>query len=193
MKILIIIVLALILALFALKIKINIQRLSKHKKSFKIDFDINMAIYLFDFIKIFSISFKQDGIKFLIFKFSYNKIKINKNKMRNIKKDLVIKIFKNLKIENLNLNIVLGTENMSITVFSIFVVSALLSILPLVKKEQIDTKKYNYNIVPAYNENVLNFDISAKFSIRLLQLLKILFKKRKNEFSKKLTNEPVKV
>ena len=193
MKILISVVVVFFLIIWTSKIKINIEYLNNQNNIRKIKFNINIGIYWLGLIKILGVSLKEDGMKILFFKFRYTKIKLNKAKMKNIKKDIVIEILKKLKLEKLKLNVSLGIEDIGLTVFLTFVISTFLSILPAIKNKQINLKNYYYTVMPVYNRNTFDFDISAKFSIKLINLVKLFTIKKETKTQDFLKNETVKI
>lgn len=174
MKILISIFFILIIGIFTSKFKVNTIHLEKQKNSLNIKFNIKLGFYLFGIIKTIGIQFKEDGIYFLCFKFPYNTLKIDKDSMKLIKDFSVINFLKSLhlKIDQLNINLKIGSEDMILTVFSVFVISTFLSILSAKHRKQINLKQYYYKITPIYNTNVLTFQISSKFSMKTYHLIK---------------------
>lgn len=181
MKIFISIFLILIL-IFTSKIKINVISLKRSQKSLKIDFDVNVAIYLLGIIKIFEITFKNNGIHFMVFLFSYpkkGKIKIHpkgrKTLLENIQK-------LDLKIEKFDFNLKLGCEDMNIMVFSVFAISTILSIMSAKNSKNINMENFHYKITPIYNMNTLEFNISGKVDIALRKVLKLLISKKKKTY-----------
>lgn len=176
MKVWIGIFVGLILAFLTSKLKMNIKYLEKNKNMLKIHFNINLGLYLFGFIKILGISFKEDGIYFLFFQFPYNKMKIDADSVKILKEFSVWNFLKSLqiKLEKFHLNLEIGTEDMMLTVFLVFALSTFLSIFSAKNKKQINSKKYYYKITPIYQTNHLSFELSSKISIRIWNLLKSL-------------------
>jgi hypothetical protein len=176
MKIFIGILFFLILISWTLKLKINIHHLYKDKNSLKVYFNVNVGIYLLGVIKIFGISFKEDGIYFLSIKIPYNKISIGKESKKILKEMPIMNTLKflNLKIDKFKFILEVGSENMMLTVFSVFAISTFLSILSAKCAKQINLKHYYYQVTPAYNTNTLSFKSSAIISMRISNILKAI-------------------
>lgn len=181
MKILICIFFVVVLVYLTSKLKINVQSVTKQENWSKIKFHVNVGIYLLGFIKIFGISFKEDGIYFLCFHFAYPSVKIDKESMKMLKKFSIIHILKMLKIKlnRFHFYLQIGTEDVMLTVFFVYVISTMLSILLARNAPNINLKNYNYQIVPIYNKNALSFRNSAQISLPISCLLKTIVLARK--------------
>lgn len=190
MNILISIFFALILIFLVSKVKINIKHLQKYQKSLKIHFNVNLGVYLFGFIKIFGVTLKEDGIHFLFFRFPYNKIKIDKKSIKTVKEFSIIDILKslNLKLDKFYINLNIGTENVMLTVFTVFIISTFLSIVSSKNRKQINFKNYYYKITPIYNSNEFIFYTSMQISIKILNIIKTLVSINKNTKKRKQYN-----
>lgn len=200
MNIFISIFFALILIILTSKFKINIKYLQKDQKSLKIHFNVNLGMYLFGFIKIFGITLKEDGIHFLIFRFSYNKIKIDKESIKMVKEFSILDILKslNLKLEQLNINLNIGCENVMLIVFTVCIISTFLSILSSKNRKQINFKNYYYKITPIYNSNELSFYTSMQISMKILNIIKTLLSTNKNtkkhkQYNFHINKSPIKI
>ena len=111
---------------------------------------------------------------------------------KNIDKE-TIKALKNIKIqvEKINLKILIGTENASLTAFIVPVIS---TIIAITLREQI--KKYNENqkflIQPIYiNQNLINIECSGIFEIEMIHIINticIVNKKRKGDKNERTSN-----
>lgn len=187
MKIWISIFFILIIGIVTSKFKINTVNLQKEKNSFKIKLNIKLGFYLFGFIKIVSLQFKEDGIYFLFFRFPYKLLKIEKDSLKILKDFSVINFLKSLhiKLDQLNVNLKIGSEDMILTVFSVFAISTFLSILSAKNRKQINLKHYYYKITPIYHTNVLSFQISSKISINTYHLIKAFPSASKSNKSRK--------
>lgn len=183
MKIGISIVFIVIVVLFTSRIKINIPYLNKEPNSFKIKFCINIGLYLFGFLKIFGISLKENEIAFLWFKFSYPKMKIDSTSMKKVKEIYNPKLLQtlNIKLEKFNFSLKIGCEDMIITVFSVFMISTLLSILFAQNSKQINLKNCHYEIIPIYNVNCLSFQASTRISINFFNITKAIIYNMQNK------------
>lgn len=187
MKILISIFLMMLLLAWTSKIKINIPYLKKEENLRKIQFHIKVGIYLLGFIKIFSISLKEDGIHFLWFRFHYPVMKIDKESIKIFKKFSVVDILKTLKIrlDQFHFELKIGTEDVLVTVFFVFMVSTVLSVFSAQNAKVINLKNYDYQIMPIYNKNTLSFTASAQISLSIPYVLKAFHLAKKQNKSKK--------
>lgn len=181
-------------------LKLNLKYLEKHSFTSKLKFDVNIGLYLFGFIKLFGLNFKEDGIHFLFCKIPYKKIEIDKNNIKSMKKYTAKDSFKylNPKIEKMNLKLNIGVEDVRFTVFFVFVFSTFLSVVTAKYRTQINMKNYNYEIISNYNVNTLNFKFSFKISekvVNLARTLILLNKIRKNEkiHEKYITRKPLQI
>lgn len=176
MKILSCIFFVVILLYMTSKLKINIRSLTKQENSLKIQFRVNVGIYLLGVIKVFGISFKEDGIHFLCFHFRYPNVKIDKESMKMFKKFSIIDILKMLKIklDKFHFNLQIGTEDIMLTVFFVCVISTMLSILSAQNAKSINLKNYDYQIAPIYNKNALSFRNSSQISFSIPRLFKTI-------------------
>lgn len=197
MKIFICVLVVFFILFFSSRLRLNLKYFEKTNFSFNIKFHANVGLYLFGFIKVFGISFKEDGIHFLFFKIPYKKFKVDKS---NMKKYISKENFKNLKprIEKMNLKLNIGIEDVGLTVFLVFTISTFLSVLSARYRNQINMKNYNYQIIPNYNVNTFGVKLSFKVSENILNLIKtvILFnkiKKQKNTYSKYILQNPLRI
>lgn len=178
--------LLLLVLVFALTttIKINIRNLeiSNEKQTENIikDMDVEISLYVLNKLRIYAKTvnkFKLEGIKSSK---SLEKIKskyITNKKSKDLKAG--IGAFKNLKIklQELNLEIYLGTEDVILTSFLIFAVSTAISIFLSKAIVKFDEKKYRYLILPKYNnENSIKIILKGILEIKLVNIINILFK-----------------
>lgn len=183
MKIFISILVILFLIIFTSRIKVNVISSKKATKGEKIQFKVNLGIYLFGIIKIFGINFKQDGVYFLFFSMPYSKIKINKNELQILKEYSILDSAKllDLKVNKFYLDLKIGSEEMMLTVFSVFAISTLVSIFLAKHSKGTKRKNYYYKITPMYNVDILEFEISAQVSLKLINFIKNLIATNKNK------------
>ena len=181
MKIFICILVVFIFLLFSTSFKLNVKYLKKNNFSNKINFDVNLGLYLFEVIKIFSINFKNDGIYFMFLKIPYKSLKFYKMDLKKVKEYRLKENFKilNLRIEKMNLIINIGVDDIGATVFAVFVISTFLSIFPI--KSRINANNYSYAINPIYNTNTFGVEFSIIISEKIFYLVKSIFVFKKNK------------
>lgn len=194
------ILLLVILMLLTIQIKIELTdiKISSNKKE-HIDknYEIKFIIYTLKKIPIFKLTINNKKIKKIMEnKKIMSKIKEQETKIienrKNIDKE-TIKALKNIKIqvEKINLKILIGTENASLTAFIVPVIS---TIIAITLREQI--KKYNENqkflIQPIYiNQNLINIECSGIFEIEMIHIINticIVNKKRKGDKNERTSN-----
>ena len=194
------IILMIIIMFITLKIKFEIQNLkisTNEKPHLNKKYQIKIVIYTLGFIPILKIKLNNKKIKKIINnqkikeKIKQQETKIIENKA-NIDKELIISL-KNIKTEvkEINLKIRIGTENASLTAFTIPVISTFIAMF---LSKQI--KKYNDNQVflvePVYlDKNLLNIEISSIFQIKMIHIINticIVNKKRKGDKNERTSN-----
>ena len=185
------IILIIMLMIITIKIKFEIQNLKisiNETPHINNKYQIKIKIYTFGAIPIFSIKLNNPKIKKIL---KQQETKIIENKA-NIDKELITSL-KNIKteIKEINLKILIGTENASLTAFTIPVIS---TIVAMFLSKQI--KKYNekqvFSITPIYiNQNLINAEISGIFQIKMIHIINticIINKKRKGDKNERTSN-----
>ena len=194
------IILMIIIMFITLKIKFEIQNLkisTNEKPHLNKIYQIKIVIYTLGFIPILKIKLNNKKIKKIINnqkikeKIKQQETKIIENKA-NIDKELIISL-KNIKTEvkEINLKIRIGTENASLTAFTIPVISTFIAMF---LSKQI--KKYNdkqvFLVEPVYlDKNLLNIEISSIFQIKMIHIINticIVNKKRKGDKNERTSN-----
>ena len=183
-----------------IKIKFEIQNLkisTNEKPHLNKKYQIKIVIYTLGFIPILKIKLNNQKIKKIINnqkikeKIKQQETKIIENKA-NIDKELITSL-KNIKTEvkEINLKIRIGTENASLTAFTIPVISTFIAIF---LSKQI--KKYNdkqvFLVEPVYlDKNLLNIEFSSIFQIKMIHIINticIVNKKRKGDKNERTSN-----
>ena len=194
------IILMIMVIFITIKIKFEIQNLkisTNEKPHLNKKYQIKIVIYTLGFIPILNIKLNNKKIKKIINnqkikeKIKQQETKIIENKA-NIDKELII-LLKNIKAEvkEINLKIRIGTENASLTAFTIPVISTFIAIF---LSKQI--KKYNdkqvFLVEPVYlDKNLLNIEISSIFQIKMIHIINticIVNKKRKGDKNERTSN-----
>ena len=194
------IILMIIIIFITIKIKFEIQNLkisTNEKTHLNKKYQIKIVIYTLGFIPILKIKLNNKKIKKIIKnqkireKIKQQETKIIENKA-NIDKELITSL-KNIKteIKEINLKIRIGTENASLTAFTIPVISTFIAMF---LSKQI--KKYNdkqvFLVEPVYlDKNLLNIEISSIFQIKMIHIINticIVNKKRKGDKNERSSN-----
>ena len=129
------------------------------------------------------------------------KIKLTKNKLQKIYKNLKMKekikkleediytnkdkidlklielakeIKKSIDVDYLNLVIKLGTENAFTTAIIVAIISTIISVL--VSNQKIEENELMYKIEPIYNnQNLIKFQFSGIFKIKMIHIINIMY------------------
>lgn len=199
MKIGMSVLVAFILTVSLAKLKMKVVG-RKRANSSKIQFDIKLTLFLFGFLPMGGFSVKEDGVRFLCFKIPFSFLKMDKNRIKGWKDFPILASLKalNFKLEKFNLDLKIGTEDVLFTTFLVFVISTFLSVFCTKHAKKIDLKKYQYDVEPKYQKNVLEFELLSRFSVKIPNLLRALFfmkrwKKQKNTQHMKLKKVPLKI
>ena len=191
----ILICLIIILMIITIRIKIKFNDFefnSQNKEHLNKNYKIEITVYTFKFIPIFKIKITNKKIKKAL---SNEKIRktINEQKIKiieNRKNIDTIKKIKNIKIEidEMKLDIILGTEDAAITAFIIPIISTFIAIF-LGKKVSKCNDKQIFSIRPVYlSQNLINIKFSGIFQIKMMHIINticIVNKKRRGD-----KNEP---
>ena len=194
------IILMIMVIFITIKIKFEIQNLkisTNEKPHLNKKYQIKIVIYTLGFIPILKMKLNNKKIKKIINnqkikeKIKQQETKIIENKA-NIDKELITSL-KNIKTEvkEINLKIRIGTENASLTAFTIPVISTFIAMF---LSKQI--KKYNdkqvFLVEPVYlDKNLLNIEISSIFQIKMIHIINticIVNKKRKGDKNERTSN-----
>ena len=194
------IIFLIIVILITIRIKFEIKNLklsTNEKPHLNKKYQIKIVIYTFGVVPIFTIKFNNNKIQKIINnkkikeKIKQQEIKLIEN---NTDIDLrLIKELRNIKIEikEINLKVLIGTENASLTAFIIPVIS---TIIAIALNKQIC--KYNDNqifmIAPVYQDkNLIKVDFSGIFQIKMIHIINticIVNKKRKGDKNERTSN-----
>ena len=196
----ILVLLLIILIILTMKIKVefkNIKITTLGKKHINRDYEIKLIIFIFQKIPIFKMNINNEKVKKTIKnekimnKIKQQEVKIIENTKKFNKE--FIKTLKNinLKIKEINLKILIGTENASLTAFIIPVVSTVIAMI--IRKH---IKKYNekqqFLVLPIYlNQNLINVECSGIFEIKMIHIINticIVNKKRKGDKNERTSN-----
>lgn len=193
-------ILIILLMIITIRIKFeieNIKFLTNKKPHLNNKYEIRIKIYTLGIIPIFKIKINNKKILKITEnpkikeKIKQQKTKIINNKA-NIDKELITSL-KNIKteIKEINLKILIGTENASLTAFIIPVIS---TIIAMILNKQI--RKYNekqvFLVAPIYmDKNLINVELSGIIQIKMIHIINticIVNKKRKGDRNERTSN-----
>lgn len=173
----------LIIGLILSKISIDICNLKLNNNLEKINakFLIKLKLNLYGFIPFVIIKLDEYGINIFGIKIIYSKIfkseiinRLFKNELKKVKKNFKISSIKVLKpdLENINLNLRLGTESFLLTTILVFLFSTFLSFSLKNTIKKFDRNKYRYVIKPDFEEkNKLFLEMRGIFKIRTSNII----------------------
>ena len=192
--------LIILLLIITIRIKFEIENLkflTNEKPHLNSKYQIKITIYAFGFIPIFNINLNNKKIQKILGnekfkeKIKQQEAKIIENKAKIDKK--LITSLKNIRteIKEINLKILIGTENASLTAFVIPVISTFLAIF-LSKQIREYNDKQIFLVMPIYtNQNLINIEFSGIFQIKMIHIINticILNKKRKGDKNERTSN-----
>lgn len=193
-------ILLVLILIITIKIKIKFEDFkfdSQNKKTLEKNYRVKIIIYTFNFIPIFKLKITNKKIQKAL---SNKKIRqvIEKQKMDIIenKKDIDLKALKEirnvkLEISEINLNILLGTEDAAKTAFIIPVISTFIALFLSQKVKRYNDKQV-FSVNPIYtNQNLLSIEFSGIFQIKLVHIINTictLNKKKKGDKYERTSN-----
>ena len=156
-------------------------------------FNIQIGIYLFNKIKIFSLKIDEKKIKKLSnskFTLKFKNLdfkKIPKNMLTPNRIKEYLKIL-NINLEKINLNIEIDTENVLIVTFLIPVISSVIAIILSSTVKKYKEEKYYYSVKPLYRgKNQIKLYGNCIISLKMVHIMHIIYilfregRKNKNE------------
>lgn len=163
----------LILILSTIKVRIENLQIGKNMEQKK--YQIIIEVYFADKIKILKTRFNNKKLRKI-----YNSKKMQEIDLKKIEKNIPInmislKILSKVKIEKLDLQIGLGTENAVLTSYAVSLIAGLIgTILPHVGIK--NHKKYFYDISPVYaGINTFNMYLDSIISIKIVHIIYIIY------------------
>lgn len=165
--------LALIIILSTVKFNIKKLHIYNLNNKFKIDFTLQLSIYLFNKINIFKVTIDKDRANGLIKSGKINIKKLKDSKQLNID---TIKLLKNteIKLEELNFNGCIGTENAAFTAMLVSFINIITVILISNNKNKI--ANYFLKIDPIYqNQNIVNLQFNCIISLKIVNIINMIY------------------
>lgn len=194
------ILLIIILMIITIKIKIDFEDFkfnSQNKKHLDKNYKVKIIIKIFNFIPIFKLKITNNKIEKALKNEKVRQV-IDKQKIDILenKKDIDLKTLKEIKkikieINEMNLNILLGTEDAAKTAFIIPVISTFIALFLSEKVKQYNDKQI-FSVNPVYtNQNLLSIEFSGIFQIKLIHIINTictLNKKKKGDKYERTSN-----
>lgn len=161
------------------KIKIQIKNFeftSENEKHINNNYKIIIKLYLFGKIPILKSVINNEKLKKLKVSKRIKNIDLDRIELNHNFNENAINFFKNIKmqIENINLNMEIGTENAALTGIIIPIISTIIDIY-LGRKVK-DYKGQTFIIKPLYiNKNLVNIAFSGIFEIKVIHIINIIY------------------
>ncbi len=190
--------LIIVLMIITLRIKIKFRDFefnSQKEQHLSKNYKIEIIIYTFNFIPILKLKITNKKIERALKNEKIrNMFNEQKTKIIENRKDIDVKTIKDIKnikieIDEMDLNILLGTENASITAFVIPIISTIIAVF-LSRNVQKYNDKQIFSITPIYiNQNLINIKFSGIFQIKMIHIIDtICIVKRKGDKNERTSN-----
>ena len=170
-------IIAILLLFSKIRIEIiNFKFISLNKRHINKEYKFVLKLYILGKIPILKINITKtklekqkikEKIEKIDMKAIQDKVKVDKNFFKAIKKI-------NLKIEKLNLNMEIGTENATLTSVIVPAISTIIAIY--LRKKIKNYENQTFIIQPVYqNQNLINIYISGIFEIKMIHIIDMLY------------------
>ena len=183
------VVLILFILIISIKIKLQIVNLkvdlpAKNKKIINNESEILLKIYILRKIKIAQINLRKIDMSSEKFKGRINKLR-QKSNLKKFKNKYNVNIFEiikkiNVKVEKMDLMVILGTEDAAITAIIVGIVAGLIGNMLKNRIKNQDIQKYV--VIPNYEgRNILKIEFDGIFSLNMtniIHIVKFLIKRR---------------
>lgn len=153
-----------------------------NKAKIKLDYIIHFELKILGKVRILRVSITPQKIEKIMKKFNL-KERLHKINWKDLKADLpsnerTIQIVKklDLKLEEFQLKLELGTEDVIITSFLVMLISSVLAMVLTKVIKHYEKEKYSYEIMPIYeNRNVIKLMLNGKIQIKVFSIIAIIF------------------
>ncbi len=191
--ILILILLLLSLILFStLKIQIKDLQTANFPLKEKLQYEINISLYLFNHVKWLSISLNKAKIKKAIQKIPLQKIDVKKIEQDFKLQDITVLKKLKINLSNFYLEADLGLESPISTAFIIALISSFISILLPHLTKEIKENQYKYTIQPIYqNKNLYKIRLNCIIELKMVHIINVIYiliKKGKSDENERTTS-----
>lgn len=169
-----------------LKVKLKELKVSNEVPNTPIlkELEISIGIYIFKKVKIFEKSINKEKMQNMKNSKGLNKLKSKfldgnnvKEKKQKIKMDFGFLKQLKPKLEKIDLELKLGTEDVVLTSVLICIIAIAISIILAKTIETYDENKYKYKIDPNYNnKNSVKIILKGIIGIKLVNIISIIFR-----------------
>ena len=158
------------------------------------DYEIDIKLHLFNFIKVLSITIDKEKIAKLDLKNKIKKVNFKKIQKEVIPKEEAKEIIKKLNIElkKFDLKLQIGTIDVIFTTAIVTLLASGIGIgLANIIKEY-KNERYNYEIYPIYqNKNLIKIELNCIIKVKMVHIISIIYlllKKRRVEKNGRTSN-----
>lgn len=175
-----------------LRIQIKDLEASSQKTKTHLQYKITISMYLANKLKWFKMSFDEKQVKKIM-----RKVPIAKIDLQTLEKDSNLQNLKALKklqmkFAQFALKAKIGLESPVITAFLVAFLSASISILLPKFTKKIESKKYQYHIVPIYqNKNLYEINLNCIIELKMVHIINVIYiftKKGKSDENERTTS-----
>lgn len=173
----------LMLAILSLKISVNLKNIkisnideNGEKTKLRKVYDIEFKFYIFNIIKIAKVEINNKKFRQVENKIKEEMKKTNVKDIFYAKKNLsTLKEIK-LKVKKFNINLLIGTQNITTTVGLVTIISSIIPILLRNTIQSSNIDKFNYRVLPIYNNgNVINMEAESIIEIYFVHIIYVLY------------------
>lgn len=173
----------LMLAILSLKISIDFKNIkisnideNGEKTKLRKVYDIEFEFYIFNIIKIAKVEINNKKFRQVENKIKEEMKKTNFKDMLYAKKNMsALKEIK-LKVKEFNINLLIGTQNITTTVGLVTIISSIIPILLRNTIQSSNIDKFNYQVLPIYNKgNVINMEAESIIEIYFVHIIYVLY------------------
>lgn len=172
-----------------IKIKVKELNISNiQTKQIRYDYVIDFELLFFDKIRIIKTTLNPDKVKSInnkvdikqkIEDMNLNEKTLNKKEIKEVIKKL------NVKLEQIHLDLEIGTEDALITSGIVAVIASFLGILFAKVIKCYEEGKYGYKVMPIYqNKNAINLLLNCIIQVKVIHIISIIFTIVKNRKEK---------
>ena len=169
-----------------------LSKKEKKKQKEKSEYKVEVSLYFLGKIKWIATNLNNKKMENM-----YSKIQLEKIDFKKIRKDFELENLKEIKkvrpkIIFLDLEVNIGSEDVIITSFLVFLISTFISIILPYTIKKYEKDKYNYEVKPIYeNKNVYNIKFDGIFELKMVHIINIIYiftKKRRVEKNERSSN-----
>jgi len=150
----------------------NLRLSSNSKKYINKDHKLAIKLCILGKVPIFNINIEETRLKKLRLSAKIENAKLERIIVKELRKV-------NFGINNIDLNVQLGTEEIELTAVLVSVISTIISML--LKKHSTKNASLNFKVTPIYNKNIINIELSGIIEFKMIHITNIICMLSKKE------------